>query len=102
MYRALVASCVLLLCSTVPGATQTGSLLPNPGFENVLNGLADGWKPCGSGYTLDSTLSHTGSSSIRCANQSLTDVRAAYRVVVLNQTATAPLQISGWSKALNV
>jgi hypothetical protein len=102
MYRAFIASWVLLLCSTVGGAAQTGNLLPNPGFENLLNGSAEGWKPLASGYAVDLSLPHTGTCSVRCDNQSLTDVRAAYRVVFLNQTAPAPLQISGWSKAASV
>ena len=44
MYRAFIASGVLLLCSTVCGRAQTGNVLPNPGFENLLNGSAEGWK----------------------------------------------------------
>ncbi|MFD0713365.1 hypothetical protein [Paenibacillus sp. GCM10027626] len=78
------------------------SLLANAGFESVSGGAADGWFPWGSGYVSEDAVSRSGARSVSCELTGSTQACGVYQFVELNRTDTAPLKVSGWSKAQNV
>ena len=102
-HRTLIALLQAILLGVGIGAhAQSSNLVSNPGFETVANGAPSGWKSFGAGCTLASSGSHGGIYALQCAGQNATEVRDLYQTVYLYQTVPAPIQISGWSKALNV
>ncbi len=71
-----------------------GELLPDPGFEQDAQ-----WRPFGSGFVFDAALRQEGARSIRCENETESEVRGAFCTVQLDQHAAAPIVLSGWSRA---
>jgi hypothetical protein len=92
---------MLALAVGRPAQGQT-NMLTNPGFEATLDGAASDWHAFTSGYVVDTTTAHTGTTSIQMTNTAATDARGAYQTVTINQTRPWPLVLTGWSKSSNV
>ena len=78
----------------------------NGSFERVSAvdpSTAEGWeKSSVAGYSLDSSVFHSGHLSIRCDNdQAVGNAGSRYRLF-LYQTTPRPVEITAWSKARNV
>lgn len=91
----------IVLAASMPQQPQAG-LIPNPGFEQVENGLARGWAPYEHGYVVDSRLAHGGQRSIRCMNPSSSEGSGASVTIALKQSRPAPIVVTGWSRAEDV
>lgn len=77
--------------------------LQNPGMETLGSGLPlAAWPLYGSGYTVGSTTSHTGTRSMQCAATTASEVHGGSQTIPLNQTIPKALKFSGWSKAQGV
>jgi hypothetical protein len=88
-FRTLIA---LIALSSAPP-----DLLSNPGFER-----ASGWTAYEAGFAFDETVRRSGERSIRCVSAAQDELRGATYRIVLNQTAAAPIIVSGWSRAQGV
>lgn len=96
----------IFLLLFLPGALAASpspvERIVNGGFERVDTGRAAGWTPFELGYASDETVRHGGARSIRCVNATEGERRGASVTLTLNQTAPAPLLVSGWSRAAGV
>ena len=97
---------ISILPTTALRAQINEPLIPNGGFETVVpkNGVssADGWQPFGTGYIVDTSVSRSGTNSIRCDNPVSGTVSGAEYTLTINQTVPQQVVVSGWSKALKV
>jgi hypothetical protein len=81
-----------------------GNLLINAGFEDGPVDSATGWSNFVISthtytYTVDNTIAHGGTRSLKLNNLESGDTHGALQVITLNQTEPRPLYFSGWSKA---
>ena len=87
-------------------SADSGNLLPNYSFEIDGNrdGIPDTWRAYGKGFDYDVSGAHarSGARSIRVLNDSITDFRGVYLRVDLKQTEARAVEISGWSKCVDV
>jgi hypothetical protein len=87
-------------------SADSANLILNYSFEidNDEDGLPDVWQPYEKGfdYDISGLNAKTGTRSVHVANDSLSESRGVYVGVTLNQSAAADLELSGWSKAVNV
>lgn len=85
---------------------DSSNFLRNFSFEmdNNEDNIPDGWRPYvkGFGYDTGGTNSKSGSRSIYCKNDSLTELRGIYISIPINQEKPEELRVSGWSKCNNV
>lgn len=100
----ILVSVLASLFFPVVSPCQTGStqLLSNTSFEDVANGQAVGWNIYGSGYSMDNTVAHSGSWSVKLSNTDTSSVQGIEYSIVLNQAAPAPVVASVWNKAQSV
>jgi hypothetical protein len=88
------------------GSGDPGNLLMNYSFEidNNDDGVPDYWRGYVKGFDYDTTSAHavSGSRSIHVRNDSVTDFRGVSVRVEVNQSAAEPLELSGWSKCVDV
>lgn len=81
--------------SEATGGTPRGrNLLAEPGFE-----ASDGWTLLGTGARIDSSVAHSGRSSLCCSNRDIERTSGAARTILLDPPVRHPFRISGWSKA---
>ena len=82
------------------------NLVRNFSFEidSNLDGLPDFWRPYYKGYQYDTsgTNAFFGKKSIYIKNDIDTVLSGAYITIDINQEKPEPIQISGWSKCINV
>jgi hypothetical protein len=78
---------------------MSANVLVNPGFEAGAPGSASNWNNYGAGYGIDETGGRTGGRALRLINAAGTESHGTYQVIMLNQTQTHPIYLSGWSKA---
>ncbi|HOJ33039.1 MAG TPA: putative glycoside hydrolase [Candidatus Hydrogenedentes bacterium] len=70
---------------------------------DVFGGGVQSWEATGSrGYRLATDLPHSGSHSIYCATDNLSESAGALQVVELNQSSPVPITLGGWSRAQEV
>jgi hypothetical protein len=85
---------------------DTGNLLMNYSFEidNNDDGTPDFWRGYSKGFDYDISGMHarSGSRSVHVLNDSLSDFRGVYVRVDLKQDSARALEISGWSKCIDV
>ncbi|HEV2472145.1 MAG TPA: hypothetical protein VGS41_05730, partial [Chthonomonadales bacterium] len=106
----ILAALLLAVCLGSPGralAAQRGQLVRNGGFEggsgpDGAGGGVPEWRPYESGYDIDRQVRHCGDQSIRCESLSRLAHRGAQQQIMVNQTVSAPILLSGWSKAAGV
>jgi len=99
----------LVTVSKVPVSVirnDSSNVVLNYSFEidNDEDGFPDVWRPYVKGYLYDTTGNEakSGRRSIHVVNDSLSDAHGAYVRISLNQTIANDIELSGWSKAVNV
>ena len=105
MRALLPVTLTLLLIFSVPAMAAPRILLthlPNGGFERGQGDQVADWKPYEQGYTVDLAVHHGGRRSLRCHSDTAADAQGAVCSQTLNQTAPAPVLVSGWSRAEGV
>jgi hypothetical protein len=96
MMLALPGSARVLLRAQGPGIGK--NVLREPGFEET----AAAWQPYDRGFAADSTVRHSGKSSIRCENPSADVSSGAFQMIVLDQKSPRCIRASAWSRAEDV
>jgi hypothetical protein len=85
---------------------DAGNLLMNYSYEidNNDDGVPDFWRSYSKGfdYDISGMNARSGSRSVHVFNDSLTDFRGVYVSVQLDQDTASALEISGWSKGIDV
>jgi hypothetical protein len=72
-------------------------------YDVCGSGGVEAWSPSVTrGYGVDAKERHSGSHSIVCVTEQAGEASGANQTIALNQSAPAPVTISGWSKAENV
>lgn len=99
-YQGYVLTVLLFLLNPISWAQAPKSLIADSGFERV--GPGGQWQAFEQGYDVDAGVRHGGTRSIKCVNATVEERRGAAYTVTLNQTAPAPLLVTGWSRAENV
>jgi hypothetical protein len=88
------------------GSGDSSNLLMNYSFEidNNDDGVPDYWRGYVKGFDYDTTgmNAHSGRRSIHVRNDSLTDFRGVSVRVDVHQSVAEPLELSGWSKCVDV
>ena len=99
----------LLAITRVPLTIRSAdslNLVLNYSFEidNDDDGTPDLWRSYVKGFDYDTSgaNSKTGRRSVHVRNDSLTESRGVYATIILDQTIPKDLELSGWSKAVNV
>ena len=98
MKPAPYALAALAAAWTTVGLALDANRLQDPGFEKG----AAGWARFGEGFQVAPTGAKSGRACLRCDNSQPGGVTGALQIVELNQTAAAPVVVSGWSKAQGV
>ncbi len=84
------------------GSSVTAELLVNGSLDEQRDGKFAGWRRFHSGYSVDRSEAHSGHASARVEADRRGRQAGIGQTVVVRQHKTAPLLISGWSKARNV
>jgi hypothetical protein len=83
-------------------AGQGGAeLTRNGGFEEIVGDAPSGWRAYENGCAT-AAGGIGGSQCVCCENRSSSDRYGITQTIELNRTSTAPISVSGWSKAENV
>jgi len=91
----LALAAAIFALSAPCAALQRGqNTVANPGFETEGD-----WKPVGDGFTIDSTVAHSGTRSLRCEGATLDSVAGAVQIVELDPPVLHPFHVSGYSRA---
>ena len=87
-------------------SADSANLLQNYSFEidNNDDGIPDHWRGYVNGFDYDTSGSNavTGSRSVHARNDSLSDFRGVSVHIALQQSVPQPLELSGWSKCIDV
>lgn len=85
---------------------DTSNLILNFSFEidNNDDGIPDLWRQYVKGFDYDTSgaIAKSGRRSVHVKNDSLSESRGVYYILKLDQTIPTDLELSGWSKAVNV
>jgi hypothetical protein len=73
-----------------------------PPVTTPLRQLVRSWDKFGDGYTLDSTVVHSGKNSIQIENAAATDTRGATQTLDFTDAARQTYTVTAWSRAENV
>lgn len=84
------------------GAQAGTPRLVNGDFETVANNVPASWQPFGKGFRLAPGAGRGGRHAIVCENSAGQGAYGAMQTITLDQTASAPVLVRGWSKAENV
>jgi hypothetical protein len=73
-------------------------------IDNDHDGIPDLWRPYVKGFDYDTAgvNKKSGTRSVHVRNDSLSEFRGVLAFITLNQSVPGNLELSGWSKALNV
>jgi hypothetical protein len=87
-------------------AADSSNFVRNFSFEidNNEDNIPDAWKPYVKGFEYDTSGANakSGTRSVYCKNDSLTEFRGIYISIPINQEKPEELKLSGWSKCNNV
>ncbi len=78
------------------------NLLKNPAFETRVGTSFSSWQTAPNGYRAATGEGRDGSQALACDAADETGWRGASQTLTLNRVTTAPLIVSGWSKAEGV
>jgi len=92
----LLATLTCLVPWQTVAAERDMNLLPNPGFEEQLDGKAKGWAPLNQGYELTRD-GRDGGWCVKCQSDSTTRSLGATRVITFDPPVQQPLLFSAWS-----
>ncbi len=76
------------------------NLIPDPGFEELADGLPVGWdNQEADDWAVDHDVVHSGNASVRFAKADAGTLYWISHTVTLNQTSPRPLVVGAWSRA---
>ena len=83
----------------VKSSSETASLLKNGDFESRAGAQFAAWTPYQGGYQPGPDEGRAGSQALRCEALAAGQQSGASQTLFLDRTSTAPILVSGWSRA---